>query len=375
MNMNLEALRERAQAEIAGLRELERLPLTAGRTETFGTADLPLLLASDTDTRYPGRCFVSVGAGGNVPPIAQDLPCGILAADGRLLGARRTDRNGSFWLQPAEREFRLRFVNEVRDAVDVDVLVRLDDDAAYGQLDAALDGPELSETLRQRIRQLLRERGAANPEVGPPAEILEIARALVAFREANAGREVALQPIVAPALRRLDQASYDAWRCAPIANGDLGARTTSDEPRRSWHRDLDAARGELSVQESRNVWIAIRGDRIAVRAPAELVPYGVVRILAKDHDALVGTCLLPLIRYQTLRSNQWPMARVIGDRDPKSVTWHAQPATQELLSWFSADEVAALLDHFDVRDREELRDRVEQLLALVRQRDEETADG
>jgi hypothetical protein len=112
-----------------------------------------------------------------------------------------------------------------------------------------------------------------------------------------------------------------------------------------------------------------------VKAPVELVPYGVVRIFAQVEDLLVGTCLLPLIKYQTVRSRSWPMAQVVGERDLRTVRWYAQPATEETLLWFPADEVAALLNRTDVRDYEELQGQVERLLALIRQREEEVDDG
>ena len=205
--------------------------------------------------------------------------------------------------------------------------------------------------------------------------VLDISRALAEFGRVNAGWEEDLQPVVAPALGRLDEEIEDVWRCAPVVTLDLAAGTADDGPRPSRQGDWAADSGDWSVEEGRETWIAIRDDRIRVRAPAELVPYGVVRILAKDNDALVGTCLLPLIKFQTERSNLWPIWHIVRNRDPKSVTWYAQAATEETLPWFPADEVAALLDYPDVRESEELRDRVEQLLALVRQREEETGDG
>jgi len=387
MNTQVEQVRQRIQHEIAALRQLEQQPLNPSRTETFGIAPLPLLVVAGADPRHPDRCFLSLGAGGNVPVIARDLPCGILAADGRLMAARRTDRNGSFWVQSAEREFRLRFVNEVRTGIDVDILLSLDDDAAYAQLDAALENPDLSEMLRERIGQTLQERtmpeAISEPVSEPPAHVLEIAGIFEMFRRANAGREDDIQPIAAPALRTLDDAKYDAWRCEAVANGTLGAHVAVDGPRPPLRSDWGDESESLSVEESRSEsrtesrdeWVAIRGDRIRVRAPAELVPYGVVRILAKEQDLLVGTCLLPLIKYQTVRSNLWPLARVVGERDLRTVRWYAQPATDETLAWFSADEVAELLNRSDVRDYEELRKRVERLLELVQQREQEMADG
>lgn len=207
------------------------------------------------------------------------------------------------------------------------------------------------------------------PEAARQSPILDLAGALAAFRDANAGREDDLRPVVTPAVRWFERDGADPWRCAPVANGHLSAHTGEAEPLPECYRGVAADSGDVSVQERREVDVSIQGDRIRVWAPAELVPYGVVRIVAYDTDALVGTCLLPLIRYQTVRSNLWPLARIVGDRDVRSLTWHAQRVTEETLPLFPADEVAELLDLPDVRDREELRGQVEQLLALARQRE------
>jgi len=212
------------------------------------------------------------------------------------------------------------------------------------------------------------------PQSVPESAVLEMAGIFEMFRRANADREDDddIEPIVAPALRTLDDAKYDAWQCEAAVNGTLGAFTADDgpwPPRRGWSADSDSLAVEESGSESRPEWVAIRGDRIRVRAPAELVPYGVVRIVAKEQDLLVGTCLLPLIKYQTVRSNLWPLGRVVGERDLRTVRWYAQPATDETLPWFSADEVVELLTRSDVQDYEELRGKVEELLALVRQQE------
>ncbi len=200
----------------------------------------------------------------------------------------------------------------------------------------------------------------------PRSAILEIARVLADFHQVNAGQED--QPIAAPALRRLDDARHDAWRC----RATVGAAQAAEV-----HEALAAYAADDGPQPATDErWVHVQGDEVWLRFPAELVPYGVVRLLATTEDLLVGTCLVPLIKAKAVRYSQCPASWVVGDRDPRTLDWYAQPATVETLPWFAAGEVEALLQRADVRDHEELAGKVRELLELAQQREAEVShDG
>ena len=232
----------------------------------------------------------------------------------------------------------------------------------------------------------------------------QIARLFSEFWRVNAGRDEPVS-VTAPLVQELGERWQNAWRCpaslAAESPGSLAAQSSDDGPRPSATRvRRTSSSGQASPsetvhepssaynngeateppQEDENRWIDRQGDQIVVRVPAELVPYGVVRIVAQVNDQLVGTCLLPLIKYGdprgefSIRSNKCMVERVVGERDPRTVNWYAQPALENTLAWFPAKEVAELLERPEVQDRAELRQRIELLLELVNERQQENED-
>ena len=232
----------------------------------------------------------------------------------------------------------------------------------------------------------------------------QIARLFSEFWRVNAGRDEPVS-VTAPLVQELGERWQNAWRCpaslAAESPAALAAQSSDDGPRRSAARvRRTSSSGQASpsetvhepssaynngeatepTQEDENRWIDRQGDQIVVRVPAELVPYGVVRIVAQVNDQLVGTCLLPLIKYGdprgefSIRSNKCMVERVVGERDPRTVNWYAQPARENTLAWFPAKEVAELLERPEVQDRAELRQRIELLLELVNERQQENED-
>jgi len=361
------------------LRRLEqRFRLTTGQAvfDRQGEAFLqgrPRTLPGD-DQRY------RVTLARNLRPTrdVQDLPCGVIRSDGAVVGAAWTDGLGQADFRLADGEYTLRYVWHVQDAIDVEILAALSDDLALAYLENSLDD-ELSAAVRDRVRAAMASfanRGLPGRDdfvspVGSPTSllpILDIARILDAFRRANAGpdREDA-QPVPAAVLRRLDDGRYDAWRCeATVASekhGILGAEA---------HEALAAYATDDGPQpETDERWVQVQGDEVWLRFPAELVPYGVVRLLAMTEDLLVGTCLVPVIKGKAFRRNQCPASWVVGDRDPRTLDWYAQPATIETLPWFTAAEVEALLQRADVQEHDELAGKVRELLELAQQREAE----
>ena len=232
----------------------------------------------------------------------------------------------------------------------------------------------------------------------------QIARLFSEFWRVNAGRDEPVS-VTAPLVQELGERWQNAWRCpaslAAESPAALAAQSSDDGPRPSAARiRRTSSSGQASPsetvhepssaynngeateppQEDENRWIDRQGDQIVVRVPAELVPYGVVRIVAQVNDQLVGTCLLPLIKYGdprgefSIRSNKCMVERVVGERDPRTVNWYAQPALENTLAWFPAKEVAELLERPEVQDRAELRQRIELLLELVNERQQENED-
>jgi hypothetical protein len=169
-----------------------------------------------------------------------------------------------------------------------------------------------------------------------------IARVLAEFRQAKAGRSD-IRPVMPQAiLRRLERQYGNKWHCkATVAagfHGELAGNSADEGPQ------PDESEG----------WIVVQNDQVVVRAPADLVPYGVVRILAQVADQLVGACLLPLIQSEAsrpesaTRTNSCQAQQVVGARDPRTINWYAQPAGPDTLAWFPADELAKLLQRPDV---------------------------
>lgn len=152
--MRLELVRENTKRELDAIRSIESQPFTADARSVLGNDTLILYVAPGVDPSSPTRHLIRLGGGGNVARIAQQLPCGILSRDGAVVAARRTDISGCFWIELAQGEYSLRFVNEIRTRVDVDILVRLNDSAAREQLAVAAEFPCLAEPLRRYARGL-----------------------------------------------------------------------------------------------------------------------------------------------------------------------------------------------------------------------------
>lgn len=397
MNARTEYLRRKSQEEIAALRRLEQETLAPGWTGMLGGDRLPLLIACGADPSCPSACWFQLGGDGQVPGLAQHLACGLVASDGRVLHVRRTDRNGAFWLTLSDPGCHLRFVNEIRGGIDVEILVALGDQRAHAQLEAAFDSPALPAELWARIQQALQQATTDEPtDAGQ-----HITRLLVEFRRVNAGRDEPV-PVAAPLVRALGERWQNGWYVPATAAAEspatLGAQSGDDGPQPSAvqvrrkpssgqaspNETVHESSSEYNngdapepTQQDEERWIDLQGDQIVVQVPAELVPYGVVRIVAQVDDQLVGTCLLPLIRYGdphgefSIRRKKCLVERVVGGRDPRTVAWYAQPALESTLAWFPAEDVAELLERPEVQDRAELRQRIELLLELVNERERE----
>ncbi|HPM79197.1 MAG TPA: hypothetical protein PLF81_00785 [Candidatus Anammoximicrobium sp.] len=117
--------------QIAALRTAENVYFAAGQRRYLGDESLPILIAPASN----GRTLIALGEG-RVPPLAQDLACGVFRGD-ELVAVARTGGSGMFALRLDPGEYRVRFVNEVRDADDEAILRRMGDRLANEQLRAA----------------------------------------------------------------------------------------------------------------------------------------------------------------------------------------------------------------------------------------------
>jgi hypothetical protein len=353
-------------------RMAEQLSFELGRGLHIATDDVTVFLQCvRTDQRrcyYAGVVLAGFPAGREVVGI----PWALWSGDGREIGRGVTATGGHFGFAVAQSaggamgRVELRFGGASQVSAEAEEAApsrAVPFPVATGQAESAAweyaaqesaegySAPAVATAEREPWEPAVDTRDAA-------ASTLEIANLLEAFRQANAGEDE-IRPVAAPALRRLDEERFAAWRwAATTVTGEHGALSahTNDE-------------GPQPAEEVRG--IRIQGDEVVVRYPAEQIPYGVVRILAKQEELLVGTCLLPVLRYGPVCSNLCPAVWVVGERDPRTLNWYVQPANQGTLPWFPAREVAALLERADVRGSEELSGQVHTLLELAREREEE----
>jgi hypothetical protein len=175
---------------VSAIRQLVEVPFESGKTQMLGTESVPVLVSAGVDPQVPERHFVTVGAGLCRPVIARGLACGVIAANGTLAAAARTDQNGQLAVDLTKGRFSLRFVLEVRDPIDVDILVRLGDDAADEQLEAARESTRLAPSARERLDT------RRKVELSPPARFVSPRTMSDQFISMNDRRET--EPTVRP---------------------------------------------------------------------------------------------------------------------------------------------------------------------------------
>ncbi|MCY2996051.1 MAG: hypothetical protein NTY19_50615 [Planctomycetota bacterium] len=173
MSVSSERERVRVHDQLRSFQLLELASFPSGRTLLLGSEPLPLLISVGIDPRAPQRHLISFGGRVHVPPLVQRLACGVLDEGGDLFAVRRTDTNGQFAVDLPDGQYRLRFVVEVRDPIDVQVLERLADDAAVEQLEVAASLDTLTAELREAVQRMLDARQATPAE---PEQALDLPR-------------------------------------------------------------------------------------------------------------------------------------------------------------------------------------------------------
>jgi hypothetical protein len=313
----------------------------------------------------------------------RQLPCGVLRGDGELVATAWTDELGQAEFSLIEGDYALRYVWNVEQPIDAQILGMIGDDLARECLSDCLEDDELPPALRESVRTALDSVPAPDELKEAAADVIEIARELAEFERVNEGR-ADVRPVAAPALRRLAAGRFGVWRrgatLAGEFHGELSGHSADTGLLRAGYRD-DTVHESLAAYsdderppaESDEDWLVIQGGEIVVQVPADQVPYGVVRIAAQQGEQLVGTCLLPLVKYgDHWRYNTCSVDEVLRDRDPRTVDWYVQPALlAKTLPWFPAAKVRKLLDRPDVQSHEELRQRIELLLTLAEERETE----
>jgi len=346
----------------------ERLRFTPGQTLFDREGEVFLQGRPRATPDDPNRYRITLGRNMRATADVQRLPCSLIGADGAIAAATWTNDLGQADFSLAAGEYALRCVWNVQDAIDAEILATLGDDLAIDYLKNCLEDEELPVPLRQRVQAVLESLcgpsgGDGNVPVPlfEPAQsdpfVLEIARLIRESHQANdACEDIAAIPALV--LRTLAAPRYAKLRC----DATVGAEVQELAGHAACEPPCPAVAGD---------WIEIQGDEVVLNIPQKDVPYGVVRVFAQAEDSLLGTCLVPLVKYSEERGSTLPAYRVVRDRNPRSVTWHVQAATLEYLPWFPAAQVEALLQWPEVKDDEELQARVRELLELVRKQSPE----
>ena len=174
--------------QIAALRTAESDTFLVGQMKYLGDENLTIVVAPATD----GSTLVAVGEG-RVPPLAQDLACGVSRAQ-ELVTVARTGGSGLLAVTLEPGEYSLRFVNEVRDEADAIILRRLGDRLAKEQLLAA---GEIADT---------------RPQVQPRSAASERPDMWVAEREVSYGLSSHHdEKLRTPAVQKLDSLNWNAF--------------------------------------------------------------------------------------------------------------------------------------------------------------------
>jgi hypothetical protein len=177
LEMNLHQEAERVASEIAALQAAENESFTVSQRKYLGDDPLLVLVAPAAD----GATLVALG-GGHPPPLAQDLAVGVLRGD-ELVAVSRTGGSGILAVRLEPGEYKLRFVVEVRDAMDEEILRRLGDRLAREQLaiqghDRTLAHPVQPESVANIWKPLYRSPsalagGSTDDVPAPPSQELD----------------------------------------------------------------------------------------------------------------------------------------------------------------------------------------------------------
>ena len=89
-----------------------------------------------------------------VCPEVQDVPFGIIDHDG-LISAGMTDYQGQCVVELPRGSYRVRFVAEVTQRLDAEIILRIDDESLLPLVEDVLDDPNAPATLQQEIKELL----------------------------------------------------------------------------------------------------------------------------------------------------------------------------------------------------------------------------
>jgi hypothetical protein len=136
MKIDLNAIRQQAAEEIKALRFLEAHSFPGSSRKRIGNPPLAAVIVPGLDPREPSRHFICLGSPGCVPVVARNLACGVLTKDGRLIDARRTNANGFFSIDLQEGTYFLRCVDDIRDQIDKEILLKIGDEAAREHMKA-----------------------------------------------------------------------------------------------------------------------------------------------------------------------------------------------------------------------------------------------
>jgi hypothetical protein len=145
----------------------EEFLFEAGKYMTFRVNDVSVVVCPVHSAADPSSAETSPQPGdgcgqhlitifrGLVPPAeVQDLPCGIVNSDGRLVWTAATDCRGQFQAMLPPGKYGLRCVLDITAPVDVDILDRVGDPTYLPMLADVMDDPAVALAIKDRIKEV-----------------------------------------------------------------------------------------------------------------------------------------------------------------------------------------------------------------------------
>ncbi len=156
-NTTVEECKRKACSARDSLRSLETLCFQVSDTRLANYVD-QLMLTPDgvrfrliPDSLLPGQFALRLSAPSELMPLVQQLVVGFFDVDGRLIVVKRTDLTGTCCVRLPAGDFSVRFVDDIRDEQDADLLASVGDAFALEQLELAVEIEDTPELLRNYI--------------------------------------------------------------------------------------------------------------------------------------------------------------------------------------------------------------------------------
>jgi len=334
MFSSIEQERTDVLAQASALRQIESTTFRSGDTVLLGSEPLPLLIAAGVDPGAPQRHFVSFGGRIHVPELVQRLACGILTDEKTVFATARMDSNGQFAVDLPDGRYSVRFVIQIRDDLDIDILRRIADDSAFDLLEVAATIETVADELRQRVQQVLRDLRPASKSSAAPVQAA-VTAGIPEPTDVRAQLAAQEQPL------DIFEPAVNLSLCA----GEQKPDTDPGQAIGWWVEPVEPREPE----------------RLVFRCPASRskFPYSAVVVQVLEGEQIVGRGLMPVARDDAglCYGNTIEFVELLGDlpfniASMRVIFWAEAPAIRKRVK---LDEVAAALETPYVSRQPEVR--------------------